>query len=374
MSRTNLRRDDDLLNLDYNFFKQQKAAELRIQREKEDEALAKSLHGEVSRPVNQSTVTSSGPSAFDRMVGIRPQPSRSMTLPPASFMPQHASFGRDVQAKQTLSGIKKIPSGSSTNLLHLKKGLPSRSMPGAFHRSSDSEDSDIEIISATEFNNTGRQSSRPTAPRQTEHALTNSALRRATYGTKALPSWMNGSLLAQDLTSAAQSMNSQLPYSSDVADSRGSPLNADIATCQAGLQPYRSRPSTPTAGNIGAAYSGFSGYPSYNMSHHGTGMGNVLQNMNSMSTPAVQFGHPALLATNGSMRPSAPVGSFDEAMYGPYQGRMYEQLDYIMNDPRKTNEEIRALIENIRPDEDLPAENREGTPEGLKYPLVCFGL
>jgi hypothetical protein len=44
-----------------------------------------------------------------------------------------------------------------------------------------------------------------------------------------------------------------------------------------------------------------------------------------------------------------------------------------MNDPRKTNEEIKALIENIRPDEDLPAENREGTPEGLKYPLVCLG-
>jgi hypothetical protein len=109
------------------------------------------------------------------------------------------------------------------------------------------------------------------------------------------------------------------------------------------------------------------------MNHHGTGTGNALQNVNSMSTPAVQFGHPALVAGNGSMRSVAPVGSFDEALYGPYQERISEQLDYIMNDPRKTNEEIKALIENIRPDEDLPAENREGTPEGLKYPLVCLG-
>jgi SNF2 family DNA or RNA helicase len=48
---------------------------------------------------------------------------------------------------------------------------------------------------------------------------------------------------------------------------------------------------------------------------------------------------------------------------------MAEQYDYIVNDPRKTHAEIKSLLENIRPDLDLPAENREGTPEGLKYPL-----
>lgn len=35
-----------------------------------------------------------------------------------------------------------------------------------------------------------------------------------------------------------------------------------------------------------------------------------------------------------------------------------------------TKEHIQSLLANIRPDEDLPAENREGTPDGLKYPLV----
>jgi hypothetical protein len=48
------------------------------------------------------------------------------------------------------------------------------------------------------------------------------------------------------------------------------------------------------------------------------------------------------------------------------------QLDYIMNDPRKTNQEIKDLLENIRPDVDLPPEDREGTPEGLVYPLVSL--
>jgi hypothetical protein len=55
-------------------------------------------------------------------------------------------------------------------------------------------------------------------------------------------------------------------------------------------------------------------------------------------------------------------------------GALANQLDYIMNDPRKTNQEIKDLLENIRPDVDLPPEDREGTPEGLVYPLVIFPL
>ena len=44
--------------------------------------------------------------------------------------------------------------------------------------------------------------------------------------------------------------------------------------------------------------------------------------------------------------------------------------DYVTNDPRKTREEIKSLLENIRPDVELPPENREGTPEAMKYPLM----
>ena len=116
------------------------------------------------------------------------------------------------------------------------------------------------------------------------------------------------------------------------------------------------------------------------MNNPGPGIGNGLHNMNVKFPGNMnQFGAssiPSDRMNNGFMRPPVPGGSFDDAMYGPQHGpfneRMNEQLDYIMNDPRKTNDEIKALIENIRPDEDLPAENREGTPEGLKYPLVCY--
>ena len=46
------------------------------------------------------------------------------------------------------------------------------------------------------------------------------------------------------------------------------------------------------------------------------------------------------------------------------------KIDYITHDPTRTRAEIKSLLENIRPDEDLPPENREGTPEAMRYPLM----
>jgi SNF2 family DNA or RNA helicase len=42
----------------------------------------------------------------------------------------------------------------------------------------------------------------------------------------------------------------------------------------------------------------------------------------------------------------------------------------VTNDPTKTREELKELLENIRPDMELPPEAREGTPDGMKYPLM----
>lgn len=47
-----------------------------------------------------------------------------------------------------------------------------------------------------------------------------------------------------------------------------------------------------------------------------------------------------------------------------------DRYDYLTNDPTRTSAEIKSLLENIRPDEDLPPENREGTPDAMKYPLM----
>ncbi len=50
--------------------------------------------------------------------------------------------------------------------------------------------------------------------------------------------------------------------------------------------------------------------------------------------------------------------------------RYRDRVTYLTNDPTRTSAEIKSLLENIRPDEDLPAENREGTPNEMTYPLM----
>ena len=50
--------------------------------------------------------------------------------------------------------------------------------------------------------------------------------------------------------------------------------------------------------------------------------------------------------------------------------RYMDRINYLTNDPTRTSSEIKSLLENIRPDEDLPAENREGTPDAMMYPLM----
>ena len=65
--------------------------------------------------------------------------------------------------------------------------------------------------------------------------------------------------------------------------------------------------------------------------------------------------------TNAGLDPNA-----DREMYNNYVDR----VQYVANDPTRKKDEIKSLLENIRPDEELPPENREGTPEALVYPLM----
>lgn len=83
-------------------------------------------------------------------------------------------------------------------------------------------------------------------------------------------------------------------------------------------------------------------------------------------------GIPGMPPVLGGLYPRSPYSS---TLNGPVAGIAGNQAaaayyDYVSNDPTKTREEIKSLLENIRPDMELPPENREGTPEGMKYPLM----
>jgi SNF2 family DNA or RNA helicase len=58
-----------------------------------------------------------------------------------------------------------------------------------------------------------------------------------------------------------------------------------------------------------------------------------------------------------------------DASGNPLNDRLTSYIHDVMDDPRKTAEEIQNLLSNIRPDMEIPAEERGETPEALKYSL-----
>ncbi|KAH6854916.1 SNF2 family N-terminal domain-containing protein [Chaetomium sp. MPI-CAGE-AT-0009] len=80
------------------------------------------------------------------------------------------------------------------------------------------------------------------------------------------------------------------------------------------------------------------------------------------------FGGPSLADTIGRVN-GFNFNSMTDANGNPLNERLTNFLDDYVNDPRKTEEDIQNLLSNIRPDMDLPEEERGETPEAMKYPL-----
>lgn len=109
-----------------------------------------------------------------------------------------------------------------------------------------------------------------------------------------------------------------------------------------------------------------SGYPS-------AGYGSYGQTASPSSTT------PAVIDLDAFDQPqSVMVGDFycNQAMHSLAEedhellDRYMDRVNYLTNDPTRTTAEIKELLENIRPDEELPPENREGTPDAMVYPLM----
>jgi hypothetical protein len=275
-------------------------------------------------------------------------------------------------------------------------------MPGSFRDdSSNASDSDVEIISPTEFHDNGRHARTPaknqnwgsflndygTLQTNVEHpqfspeaqtacnaalnqlgqSASNDALQMAMYGKQPVPAWMGSS----PSTYSGSTLN---PFGS------GHQSGMTTASGSAGGYVY---PSAISNGmnNVTGSMSAYPGaYPGGSMQNSVPGLGYALNN-----APGTFSGYGVNLPSSSQNFDSSQASSSDElgdiirragnnyneiSDYLKLDGRMANQVDYIMNDPRKTNQEIKDLLENIRPDVELPPEDREGTPEGLVYPLV----
>nr|POF17062.1 putative atp-dependent helicase c23e6.02 [Quercus suber] len=110
-----------------------------------------------------------------------------------------------------------------------------------------------------------------------------------------------------------------------------------------------------------------------------------LKNTSSGSRAASSaYGWPSLLAGNGTNQQPIDLdfddltnGAFDDPWAGRRSGMYAGKEDLYQNryeaianyDPQQTREEINALLNNIRPDEDMPAHLRVQTPPGMAVRL-----
>ncbi|KAL8735334.1 MAG: hypothetical protein Q9166_000879 [cf. Caloplaca sp. 2 TL-2023] len=103
-----------------------------------------------------------------------------------------------------------------------------------------------------------------------------------------------------------------------------------------------------------------------------TGFGSTKKEETFMSDEELRFGGalPGNERMNAQWRQKQQEDVSDEEWLRERRNRYNERMDYLINDPTRSAAEIQDLIDNIRPDEDLPPENREGTPEAMVYPLM----
>jgi hypothetical protein len=295
----------------------------------------------------------------------------------------------------------------------------SRSMPGSFRDvTALDSDSDVEIIPASEYHDNGRHIRTPTNNNQNMRAsiygtqqskaerpkfspeaqiagdaalhrlgqsASNDALQRAMYGKQQLPrNWMNSAGPVPGPTP-----NSLGPGLHPLAGPRrptGSYVYPNVYSN--GLGDMNTMPGLYSGSmqinGMGGMNSMPGAYPR-SMQSNVPRLGYAVNNGSyappffglSQAGPSQAFGDSSQSSSSdelGDLIRRAGNNYNDISDYLKLDGSMNNQLDYIMNDPRKTSQEIKELLENIRPDVDLPPEHREGTPEGLVYPLVSLEL
>ncbi|TVY39502.1 putative ATP-dependent helicase [Lachnellula subtilissima] len=402
--------DDEFATFDKEFFQSQKAAEDQAKQQKLDEDFARSLqsdgfavidppstsgpsgfnrnagHLQASSSSPANTPSSSAHNAFDRMSGVR-HGSSSSTIASHNRENAHIASARRLPPGWNNSAVSsgnnfrtnfvspfKTESSNpfSMNSFAPVKAEQKYSIPGTFQDdSSVASDSDIEIIPPSAFRDNGRHPTTSSGTFGTHHQLPNlspeeiaagnaalgrleqsapnTALQRAMYGKQKRPSWVHTqSYPALPLGSMSSSGSGGYPSQHlDMGVSMGMP----------------------------GGYSGDSVYPHSAYTPIGTGMPKqepgLGYHLNGLSS-GYDFPHSdPLLGVIGraNAQRSDDLYGLDSFSGYDFSGEMREQYDYIVNDPRKNNDEIKSLLQNICADVDLPAESREGTPEGLKYPL-----
>lgn len=330
-------------------YKQQKAAFAQVEQARADERLAISLQSSLQNDSFSNSSPASpaptGPSAFDRILG-RPSQS-SQGQPPLPPSQDRDPFGLDYQAgpSQQQSGMPgsfdfdpeenyfyppahSIPSQSIGGYGAPSYGSSNASLPTMDPPNTGSSTMGVSPFS-TPLPGVDYVSNVPAAESTRLVALWRQQgyLPSGGYGTTA-----NGAALP-----GSTSANGFAGYAGDVSPmaslgNRPGTLNsgayAPLQTWGANSNPYPAAPSSQV--------------------HTGGYLPDIINLTNDIDW------------VNGL-----------DALGNPLSANLRSYYEDLHDDPRKTAEEIKDLLANIRPDEDIPEEDRIGTPEQLRYALYA---
>ncbi|KAF7559828.1 hypothetical protein G7046_g4334 [Stylonectria norvegica] len=134
-----------------------------------------------------------------------------------------------------------------------------------------------------------------------------------------------------------------------------------------GAHVYGSPSSTPVQNpGVRPVVYGSPGFPSIG---NGTGPPNPSPNVLGMPSWMPGGQGPSSLSNIINRTNAYDYASGLDVYGNPLPERVTDFLQDAFHDPRVTEEDLDNLLENIRPDMDIPEMNRDGTPAGLRRPL-----
>lgn len=379
-------RDDDTANreLAAKVRQRQREAEEKANREQADAELARLLQEDISGNSISSNsfypAQSSAPSVFDRMLG----------LPRLNSEAAHSGTPGVSGVSSTASGFNQAMVSSLPVIKTDQDRLGHATMPGTFQESD--SDSDIEFISSYAFNPNGRQTSFGGAQLH-NNAPSNLSVAGSVYG-------LGGVYANPD--PQAHTQFSPASVISRMQQQQGHQLYAAyMAQKQRELLASHGQPSAMSV-HAAATNGGFAlplptgmmqQHPSFSSHSEQSGASGMSMFLNSPSfgivpgsagpsglrsilnqDPISKMNHQSSGYNNLTPmddhqgNPISPVDLRMSQLSNVLGNRLSEIDDYV-HDPRRTAQEIQDLLENIRPDVEIPKDNREGTPDGLKYAL-----
>ncbi|KAK0737532.1 SNF2 family N-terminal domain-containing protein [Apiosordaria backusii] len=352
-------RDDDWRSIQQRAQEEEKRlAQLKAQRDR-DAAFARQLSQCTSTPVEYgSSVPTGQTNAFDRILHRQPsssQLSNQMTQP---IRPEQTS---NLPARPRLS--QGIPSGTF--------GTQSN---GTYGNGSYSQNSGSGITgSGWDWTSTSRGPGSQTPRTNSYPQNTVSTVKTEPRQFSGGPSWTVTPSRVAGIKHEANEHPSRMPGTWEDSDSGGDEAAAGYNSWQQGRPQPPSHPShlsmrtlpPPTPSSYSRmGFGSLSRFAGPNTDRPG-----LLNNGNFFDLDYLGASTQPSLAATIHRTNQIDFQNMLDGNGNPLNPQLASYLDDFVHNPVKTEEEIQQLLSNIRPDMEIPQEERGETPPGMKYPL-----